>query len=205
MTIRKVDGMMVMDGNMISEVPTMYAQGELKWYSPQLGYGFIVDRNTGTDILLGSGAIRRFGWRTIAKGSLVDACTERTESGHQVSKILNIVPPSEIDESRHFDFDALDYLSKDFVQARVTWYNKKKGYGFADTYGDGESCFIHWIALEEAGMLYALPGDIIAIKIGRGVNGRVAASIRSGMDQSKPANLGCPLSRSWPLSELQAG
>ena len=152
--------------------------GELKWYDPKPGYGFIVDQKTGHDILLGETALKRFGWSAIAVGSQVEARIVETARGFQVAEILSISPPSEMDNRNVFDFHALEFLSNEFVQARVISYNKSRGYGFASTYGDGEDCFVHWSALEEAGLLAVYPGDVISIRIGRSENRRVAASIR---------------------------
>ena len=152
--------------------------GDLKWYNSELGYGFIIDQTSGEDILLGIGAMRRFGYWTAAKGSRFEARVVATDQGKQVSEILEIISPSELDDRNVFDYESLDFLATEYVPARVLWYDTKRGYGFASAYGDDENCFLHWSALEQAGLLAVYPGDKISVRIGRGKNGRVAASVR---------------------------
>lgn len=152
--------------------------GALKWFSPRLGYGFLVDDETQDDVLLTVDRLKHFGWNTVAKGSRIAARTIATARGLQVHEIIDIQTPSDLDESRVFAFDELDHLSDEFVSAEVDWYDRKKGYGFAFTLDDGENCFIHWTALAEAGLLRVTAGETIAVRVGHGKRGRVAASIR---------------------------
>ena len=186
---------MKMNADGFAEGNEVVIHGHIKWYDPERGFGFIVDQGTESDILLGIGTMQRFGWWTVARGSSVKVRVAETPTGLQAVEILAIVAPDEICDSRVFDFDSLDYLASEFVPARVIWYDQDRGYGFASTYGDGEDCFLHWRALEQAGLLTVAAGEALAVRIGRGQNGRVAASVR---------NWNAPAMQSDPCTERLA-
>ena len=94
-----------------------YICGVVKWYSPKLGYGFIVDEHTGNDVLLGADVLWKYGWQSIAKGAQVEVWAISTKRGLRAYEISNVVVPSDIDDRLAFDFQKLEYLSNDYVPA----------------------------------------------------------------------------------------
>lgn len=172
--------------DMRCEAQEYFVCGVVKWYSPKLRYGFIVDKHTGDDVLLGADVLWKYGWQTIAKGAQVEVWAISTKRGLRAYEISNVVVPSDIDDRLAFDFQKLEYLSNDYVPALVVWYDEDKGCGFASTYGDGEQCFLHHKALAEIGLRRLNQGDVIYVRIGRGDHGRVAACIRPVDDQPLP-------------------
>ena len=161
-----------------SEKVERIASGTLKRYNPVQGIGYIVDTETGKDIRLNESAVSQYGWQTIADGSWVKASVFETPRGLRVSRILDIVAPSMLDDSLVFGFAELDFLSRDYVPARVVRYDAKKGYGFVSPSGNMGQCFLHWSSLAEVGLMDIAPDEVIAVRIGQGVRGRIAASVR---------------------------
>ena len=184
----KVKSMLDMEGKMRPEGQEHFIRGVVKWYSPLRRYGFITDLDTGADVRLDADELWDFGWDTIAEGAHVEVWAISTKRGLRVYEICKVLVPSDIDERRIFDTHALDYISSDYVPARVDWFDEKKGYGFASTYGDEEACFLHYKALAEVGLKSLNPGDVISIRIGRNNRGRIAACVRPVDAQSLPAN-----------------
>ncbi len=180
--------MLDMKGKMRPVGQEHFIRGVVKWYSPQRGYGFIIDQDTGADVLLGRDELWDFGWDTIAEGAHVEVWAISTKRGLKVYEISKVLAPSDIDERRIFDTHALDYISSEYIPARVDWFDEEKGYGFASTYGDEEACFLHYKALAEVGLTSLNPGDVISVRLGRNDRGRIAACIRSVDAQPLPAN-----------------
>jgi cold shock protein len=60
---------------------------------------------------------------------------------------------------------------------RVKWFDKVKGFGFANVFGRSEDVFIHMETLRRSGMADLQPGEAIALRAVAGERGRMAVSI----------------------------
>ena len=63
--------------------------------------------------------------------------------------------------------------------ARVKWFDKSKGFGFANVYGKDDDVFVHIEVLRRSGFADLQPGEAVAIKVIDGKRGRMATEVCS--------------------------
>ena len=75
--------------------PSKQASGQIKWFDPGKGFGFVVADMGGPDILLHANVLRNFGQGSVADGSSVSIEVQETDRGLQAVAILSITPPED--------------------------------------------------------------------------------------------------------------
>lgn len=156
--------------------------GQIKWFDPVKGFGFIVADGGGPDILLHANVLRSFGQSSIADGSRVVVEVSPTPRGLQATAILTLSPPAEdsvrpIAELAAASAAALEALP--FVPARVKWFDKSKGFGFATVFGQSGDVFLHFEVLRHGGFADLASGEAVALRVVEGGRGLMAAQIAS--------------------------
>ena len=160
-----------------------HVQGRVKWFDPMKGFGFVVSDTGGDDILLHVNVLRNFGQSSIAEGTQVEIVTHQTERGVQALEIVRLVPPERdvsapvLNDFAHLTDDDLDEM--DMEPARVKWFDKGKGFGFANVFGRPEDVFLHIEVLRQSGLADLQPGEALALRVIEGKRGRMAAEILS--------------------------
>lgn len=154
--------------------------GRVKWFDPVKGFGFVVTDQGGADILLHANVLRNFGQSSVADGAGIDLEIQRTGRGIQATEVFAIDPP-DVESSavlagmEEIDFDAIRDVALE--PARVKWFDKGKGFGFANTFGRGEDVFIHVEVLRRSGMADLQSGEALAIRVIEGKRGRMATEV----------------------------
>ena len=155
-------------------------EGRVKWFDPIKGFGFIVDPDGGSDILLHANVLRNFGQSTVADEALITVMTQTTARGVQAVEVLSIAPP-EADALAPLDMfsdaEFTDIAALPLEPARVKWFEKGKGFGFANVFGRGEDVFIHMEVLRRSGFADLAPGEAICLRVVEGARGRMAAQV----------------------------
>lgn len=154
--------------------------GRVKWFDPARGFGFVVAEEGGPDILLHANVLRNFGQSSVADGAVVDILVQRTQRGAQAIEVLSIEPPEGAGTAVLEDFRALDpeqIQSLPMEPARVKWFDKIKGFGFANVFGRDEDVFIHVEVLRASGLADLAPGEAVALRVIDGKRGRMATEI----------------------------
>lgn len=166
---------------MAEDLSSMYhVQGQVKWFDPTKGYGFVVSDQGGPDILLHVNVLRNFGQSSVADGSRIEILTHRTERGVQAVEVVSIVPPEREDGPVLSDFSDLDpeqIRGTPLEPARVKWFDKGKGFGFANVFGRSEDVFLHIEVLRQSGLADLQPGEALAMRVIDGKRGRMAAEV----------------------------
>lgn len=156
--------------------------GQVKWFDPTKGFGFVVSDSGGPDILLHANVLRNFGQSTVADGSRVHVTYQCTERGRQAVDVLDIEPPSEtargVTERPRIDIPEVG-ADVPLVPARVKWFDKAKGFGFANVFGSPEDVFVHMEVLRACGLADLAPGEAVCLLVVEGPRGRMAAEVRS--------------------------
>lgn len=156
--------------------------GHVKWFDPVKGFGFILSGDVGPDILLHANVLRNFGQSTVADGAGICVKVQQTQRGVQAVEVLSIVPPAGAgfpmsEESNHTSMEDIDAIAAE--PARVKWFDKGKGFGFANVFGRSEDVFIHIEVLRMSGFADLTAGEAIGLRIIDGNRGRMAAQVLS--------------------------
>lgn len=154
-------------------------QGTVKWFDPSKGFGFIVAADDGPDILLHANALRNFGLSSVCDNARVTVAVQKTARGYQVVEVFAVLPPVGEDGTSEDGAEGAPRVDKSvpLEAARVKWFDKVKGFGFANCFGKSEDVFVHMETLRRAGLAELMPGEAIAIRVVDGERGRMAVVI----------------------------
>jgi CspA family cold shock protein len=155
--------------------------GRVKWFDAGKGFGFIVSDEGGPDILLHANVLRNFGQGSVAEDARIAVRTQVTARGVQAQEVVSITPPERTGQDDDPDDMADIQTAPDapFLAARVKWFDKAKGFGFANVFGQSDDVFVHVEILRRCGLADLQPGEAVAIKVVQGPRGIMAAEVRA--------------------------
>ncbi len=162
------------------EMDLQVVQGRVKWFDPSKGFGFIVVEGFQTDILLHANVLRNFGQGSVADGSGITVKVQATSRGTQAIEVVAIEPPVSMSMSMAEltgDGVEIDLSVLEIEPARVKWFDKSKGFGFANVFGKSEDIFVHIEVLRHSGFADLQAGEAICLKISDGRRGRMAVQV----------------------------
>lgn len=157
-------------------------QGRVKWFDPVKGFGFIVAEEGGPDILLHANVLRNFGQGSVADGAGIDVFIQKTARGAQAVEIVQIQPPEGVGVALSDDLtpEQIGVISDLPIEpARIKWFDKGKGFGFANIFGRVEDVFVHVEVLRQSGFADLQPGEAVGLRIIEGKRGRMAVQVLS--------------------------
>ena len=157
--------------------------GTVKWFDPSKGFGFVVANEGGPDILLHANVLRNFGQSSVADAAGMEILVQETARGTQAVEVLRIDPPAgeeeEIDAPASGEIAEPVDLSLPLEPARVKWFDKAKGFGFANIFGRDEDVFLHVEVLRRSGLADLQPGEAVSLRVVDGKRGRMATQVTS--------------------------
>ncbi len=156
--------------------------GVVKWFDPNKGFGFVVADTGGPDILLHVNVLRNFGQSSIADGTRVDLYAQETSRGVQATSIVAVHPSDGADSIVLADIVGLNaeaVAAAPLEPARVKWFDKAKGFGFANVFGKREDVFVHIEVLRQSGLSDLQPGEALAMRVIEGKRGHMAAEVQA--------------------------
>ena len=157
-------------------------QGRVKWFDPGKGFGFIVAEGSPTDILLHANVLRNFGQSSVADGAGITVLVQQTLRGVQATEVIAIDLPPGVPVALTEDgltISAEELRALPLEAARVKWFDKGKGFGFANVFGRPEDVFIHIEVLRVSGFADLQAGEAVCLRIIEGKRGRMAAQVVS--------------------------
>ena len=155
-------------------------RGLVKWFDPTKGYGFVVSDDGGPDILLHVNVLRNYGQSSVADGAQIEIMIHNTDRGVQAVEVVSIAAPEREDTPVLADFAELDFdelRSEPLEAARVKWFDKGKGFGFANVFGSNDDVFLHVEVLRQSGLADLQPGEALAMRVIDGNRGRMAVEV----------------------------
>jgi CspA family cold shock protein len=155
--------------------------GFVKWFDPTKGFGFVVADEGGPDILLHANVLRNYGQSSVADGAGIEVIAQSTPRGEQAIEVVRIEPlageaPEGNDKSTFAE--PVD-LSLPLQPARVKWFDKAKGFGFANIFERPEDVFLHVEVLRRSGLADLQPGEAVALRVTEGKRGLMAVQVAS--------------------------
>ena len=167
---------------MNSEEAPHSSRGVVKWFDPAKGFGFVVAEEGGADILLHANVLRNFGQNSVADGAAIEILTQFTDRGCQAVEVVSIDPPKVdagpmLPDLEHFDPEQL--ASVELQPARVKWFDKGKGFGFANVFGSDADIFVHVEVLRRSGLADLAHGEALAIRVIDGKRGLMAIEVNA--------------------------
>ena len=75
------------------------------------------------------------------------------------------------------EFTADDIANRPIEPARVKWFDKGKGFGFANVFGNNDDVFIHVEVLRRSGLSDLQSGEAVGLRMVDGERGRMAIQI----------------------------
>ena len=155
--------------------------GHVKWFDSGRGYGFVTSSQVSRDILIHANILRNFGQSSVADGSAVTLKIVETERGIQAEDIYDIQPPP---SSRTEEGGAGERVNEGLVggplePARIKWFDRAKGFGFANVFGKSDDVFIHIEVLRRSTLADLQPGEAVALRVAEGDRGRLATQVSS--------------------------
>ncbi len=153
--------------------------GQVKWFDPSRGLGFIVADQGGPDILLHANVLRNFGQGSVVDGSTIEFEMQITPRGLQAAKVIAITPPADTAAPlvEVLQLPENYEVLHPTLPARAKWYDKTKGFGFANLFGSNQDVFIHADVLRSSGLTELQTGEAIGLRLMDGERGPVAIEI----------------------------
>lgn len=156
-------------------------RGSVKWFDPGKGFGFIVAESGGPDILLHVNALRNFGQNSVCDHAGIVVSVQQTQRGLQAVEVFEVTPPVDEDggPASPLGEEPSAHADLPLEPARVKWFDKVKGFGFANVFGRPEDVFVHMEVLRKSGFAELQPGEAVSLRIVEGERGRMAVMIAS--------------------------
>jgi len=174
----RVDETLLMNGK--DTEATQHVKGRVKWFDPVKGFGFIADDAGEADVLLHGNVLRNFGQSSVIEGAVIEVTAVKTARGRQALEVLSVAaaqsesgaPIAELESLAEDDLAALPLLP-----ARVKWFDRNKGFGFANIFGRQGDVFLHLQVLRRGGLADLLPGEAVGLRVFTAPHGMIAAQI----------------------------
>jgi CspA family cold shock protein len=166
--------------NQIAEPAAVTVAGRVKWYDSVKGYGFIVSDDLSHDVLVHANCVRASGRSTLHEGARISVQAALFERGWQAIEIIDVeaVEPGAVLGERPSEFVQAHHADGPLRPARVKWFDRSKGFGFLNTFGDSGDIFVHMEVLRRTGVADLAPGEGVAVRVVKGPRGLMAAEVR---------------------------
>ena len=173
------------------EKPTSIVHGRVKWFDPTKGFGFIVSDDSVSDILLHANVLRNYGQNSVADGAGISVRVQNSTRGVQAIEVLTVQAPNLgglalSDEGSQLTPEEVELLPLE--PSRVKWFDKSKGFGFANVFGSADDVFIHIEVLRNSGFADLQAGEAVGLRILNGKRGRMALQVTSWETAARVVN-----------------
>jgi len=129
-------------------------------------------------VLLHANCLRRSEVSEAPEGATITLEAVEGERGRQAVAVLEIGDdPAATAEPLPTQVVEATNDSSDWVPARVNWFDRAKGFGFLNIFGDKADVFVHMETLRAAGITDLDAGEALATKIVQGPRGKMSSEV----------------------------
>lgn len=159
--------------------------GHVKWYDAVKGYGFVVPEGGGADVMVHASCVRAFGRVALSEGAEIKLVATNGTRGLQAQRLVEVVEPETAnlipgfaEDARPTEFLGVENDAGPLQPARVKWFDKQKGFGFVNIFGNTEDVFVHMETVRRCGFQDLSSGEGMAVRTFRGPRGLMVAELR---------------------------
>jgi len=159
--------------------------GHVKWYDAVKGYGFVVPDGGGPDIMVHASCVRAYGKMALTEGARVQVRASHGQRGLNANELLDVEEPDSpapdiaaAAQTRPTEYLGTDVEAGPLMPARVKWFDKQKGFGFVNVFGQSEDVFVHMETVRRCGFQDLASGEGMAVRTVRGPRGLMVAELQ---------------------------
>ena len=163
----------------ISSLPNViHIDGLVKWFDVGRGYGFVIPNNGLPDILLHLSCLKRDGFDAPLEGTRVTCEVVARQKGYQCLRVLSVdqstaIHPVERRARTHNEVTP----TTGWVRAKVKWFNRARGFGFASE-GEGlGDIFVHMEVMRKTAIVELVPDTWVYLRYGDSPKGKMASTL----------------------------
>ena len=154
------------------------AEGAVKWFNPEKGYGFVELAGGGGDAFLHLKTLRQIGRETVPSGAKVRALVRSGSRGTQVIRVVEVDAASAVERPvRPARRPAPDPSHAFELTGKVKWFDDARGFGFVASDDFGKDVFVHSSILAASGVAYLLDGQTVSMRVVETPKGREAIAL----------------------------
>ena len=156
--------------------------GQVKWFDPKKGYGFIIPADGSSDVLIHQSHLRDSGFESAPEGATILCEVVERPKGLQAVKVLELDLSTAIVHEDNPTTAAKNVrgnveAEEDNADVEVKWFNRAKGFGFVTRGMGTPDIFIHMETLRAKGLKELLPGARLRVSYGPGPKGLMVIAI----------------------------
>lgn len=130
--------------------------------------------------------VRAFGRVALAEGAEVKLVPVEGPRGLQAQRLVEVNEPETIpmempgfaEDARPTEFLGAEVDLSNLQPARVKWFDKQKGFGFVNIFGNTEDIFVHMETVRRCGFQDLSSGEGMAVRTFRGPRGLMVAELK---------------------------
>jgi len=129
--------------------------------------------------------VRAFGKVALSESAEVKLVATAGPRGMQAVKLLEVDEPADAtaipgfaEDARPTEFLGPEVEAGPLQPARVKWFDKQKGFGFVNVFGNPEDVFVHMETVRRCGFQDLASGEGMAVRTFRGPRGLMVAELR---------------------------
>jgi CspA family cold shock protein len=167
----------------LEESSGLTVRGQVKWFNPNKGYGFVQLSDGSGDAFLHASALAGISVGALQPGVTIEFRTAPAQRGLQVTEVISVdsstaAPPRPPRKSLRSPSERPPLEASVQEMGTVKWYNAAKGFGFIVLDRGGKDVFVHVSALQRAGIMGLSEGQRVYVGVAEGQKGPEAASIQ---------------------------
>ncbi|MEL6197136.1 MAG: cold shock domain-containing protein [Pseudomonadota bacterium] len=180
--------------------------GKVKWYDAVKGYGFVIPDDGGGDVMVHASCVRNYGITTLVEGAGVKLVTTMGARGLHAQELVEVDNTTATAAPQPAPLPGgiprpTDYLQPEtelgpLVPARVKWFDKQKGFGFVNVFGNSDDVFVHMETVRRCGFPDLSSGEGMAVRTFRGPRGLMVAELKLWEAGAEEQAVATPATRS---------